>query len=120
MKNSLFSAPEKPHTIGSDFNIIDYINYNGSATIEWSLPCKSNGQVEYFLIETEAISNYDSGHFNDSQKVNFDPTSVINYTLIINDLRAAYDYTFSVKAVLNNSYEGGSKTTGFLTPDGCE
>lgn len=112
------AEPKSPRDLSASYEEFDLTNYNVTSLISWSLPCEINGILSHFKLVIRGDSTYDEG--KEAENEEYIPndgqfTFATNYAL-----KAAYNYTFSVANVLNNTLESVSSEVILLAPDGCK
>lgn len=95
------------------------VDYSVLHVIAWTLPCKTNGALNHFVVRINGSSTIDSTtYFNTTNvEVNLDESYYeFNYT----STNAAYAYTVYVALVLASGQEGYTSEVEFSTPEGCK
>lgn len=100
---------------------LNHSTYSANVTINWTIPCKSNGEIEWFLLDFNAKRDgqADIG-FERKVKPDFsDPRGRMSYTET--DLQPESKYTVKI-AVKTRDVDTPSSTAQreFQSPSGCE
>lgn len=112
------AKPNPPVVLGYSHEAHDLTNYNVTGFISWSAPCEANGFLSHFRVLIEGSSTYDNE--SESDEIEVEDHGAFNFT-IQRSLKAAYNYTFLVVTVLNDTtLQSDDTEITLLAPDGCK
>lgn len=120
---SLILVPEKPRNLTYIYEVESGTTiYNATVTINWFLPCNSNGNIRGFNLFINGTPTYE-GAEGTFDVVTVSPNIDISdtyYEYPIYNINASYEYTVLVLAVLDDDTEGEVENVTFISPDGCK
>lgn len=100
---------------------LNHSSYSANVTINWTIPCKSNGEIEWFLLDFNGKRDeHEEIDFERTVKPDFsDPRGRMSYTET--DLQPEYKYTVKV-AVKTRDVDTTSSAVQkeWQSPPGCE
>lgn len=114
------SDPVTDLNVTSEGPGLDPDNYSANVTVAWTIPCKSNGQIEWFLLEFSGTRKQQEIKFQRQvPPAGHDMKGRMSYTET--DLQPEVEYTVKVAIKTSNvSTLSDSTKREWKSPSGCK